>query len=192
MPAAVDIFFASHDGQTRRIVERIGALLQERGLAVGRIELGTGVADAAARTDGITLLAAPIRYGRPLPVADRFVRQNARCRDADRFALLLVSLSARRPGRTTAAGNLALRKWLKRRQIRPAIAVAVAGRLDYPRYAWYDRLMIRLIMMISGGPTDPALTVEYTDWRQVEAIAGDIAALAFAARLQPSLPTSIS
>jgi menaquinone-dependent protoporphyrinogen oxidase len=29
--------------------------------------------------------------------------------------------------------------------------------------------MIRLIMWITGGPTDPKRVVEFTDWRQVEA-----------------------
>ena len=31
--------------------------------------------------------------------------------------------------------------------------------------------MIRLIMWITGGPTDPATVVEFTDWQQVEAFA---------------------
>ena len=62
--------------------------------------------------------------------------------------------------------------------LRPRIATAVPGMLDYPRYGWFDRMMIRLIMKITGGPTDPKLTVEFTDWDLVDALADEIAALA--------------
>ncbi|MEI7614715.1 MAG: menaquinone-dependent protoporphyrinogen IX dehydrogenase, partial [Betaproteobacteria bacterium] len=31
-----------------------------------------------------------------------------------------------------------------------------------------DRLMIRLIMLMTKGPTDPETVVEFTDWQQVE------------------------
>jgi menaquinone-dependent protoporphyrinogen oxidase len=35
--------------------------------------------------------------------------------------------------------------------------------------------MIRLIMTMTGGPTDPATVIEYTDWGQVDAFADDLA-----------------
>ena len=43
-----------------------------------------------------------------------------------------------------------------------------AGKLDYPRYDFWDRIVIQLIMRITKGPTDPTTTVEYTDWQKVE------------------------
>ncbi|WP_370654382.1 flavodoxin domain-containing protein [Rhodoferax sp.] len=44
-----------------------------------------------------------------------------------------------------------------------------AGKLDYPRYRFVDRFMIRLIMFMTNGPTDPKAVIEFTDWQQVEA-----------------------
>jgi menaquinone-dependent protoporphyrinogen oxidase len=44
-----------------------------------------------------------------------------------------------------------------------------AGRLDYARYGVLDRLVIRLIMRMTGGPTRTDTVVEYTDWQRVEA-----------------------
>ncbi len=44
-----------------------------------------------------------------------------------------------------------------------------AGKLDYPKYGPFDRFMIRFIMWITKGPTDPTTVVEFTDWQQVEA-----------------------
>lgn len=52
-----------------------------------------------------------------------------------------------------------------------------AGKLDYPRYGFWDRQMIRLIMWMTGGPTDPHAVVDYTDWQQVEAFGQAVAAL---------------
>ncbi len=37
----------------------------------------------------------------------------------------------------------------------------------HPRYRWYDRFMIKLIMKMSGGETDTRKEVVYTDWEQV-------------------------
>jgi len=57
------------------------------------------------------------------------------------------------------------------------VAVAFAGRLDYPRYSWWDRQIIRFIMLLTGGPTDPSASVEYTSWPAVDAFADRIAEL---------------
>ena len=59
----------------------------------------------------------------------------------------------------------------------PALATAFAGRLDYRRYSWRDRQIIRFIMLLTKGPTDPATSIEYTSWQAVDDFAARIAAL---------------
>jgi len=44
-----------------------------------------------------------------------------------------------------------------------------AGKLDYPKYSFWDRKIIQMIMWMTKGPTDPAAVVEFTNWEQVEA-----------------------
>ena len=39
----------------------------------------------------------------------------------------------------------------------------------------FDRTMIRLIMWMTKGPTDPTLTVEFTDWDKVDEFARMVA-----------------
>jgi menaquinone-dependent protoporphyrinogen oxidase len=44
-----------------------------------------------------------------------------------------------------------------------------AGKLDYPKYGFWDRTIIRFIMWMTRGPTDSTTVVEFTDWREVDA-----------------------
>ena len=84
------------------------------------------------------------------------------------LALASVNLTARKPAKTTASGNTYLRKLIARHHLAPALAVAFAGRFDYRSYSWRDRQIIRFIMLLTRGPTDPDTCVEYTSWRIAE------------------------
>ena len=50
-----------------------------------------------------------------------------------------------------------------------------AGKIDYPSLGFFDKQMIRLIMWITKGPTDPTLTIEFTDWDKVEEFGNRVA-----------------
>lgn len=172
----IAIYFASRDGQTRKIVDRLAGHLGTRGVGATITDLSMGL--PAVDTDAdLVLLAAAIRYGFHLSAARRFLGRLRTEVPDGRIAVISVNLTARKPGRQTAEGNVYLRNWLRRTGLRPALAAAVAGRLDYPAYRWFDRMMIRAIMTISGGPTDPSTMVEYTDWTAVERLAGALATL---------------
>ncbi len=95
------------------------------------------------------------RYGRHRPAVDRLPRAWRTLQAPPPLAVASVNLTARKPG---AAGNPHLRKLLRRHGLAPARAFA--GRLDDPRYGWLDRQVIRLIMGLTGGPTDGVSTVE--------------------------------
>lgn len=170
------LYYATHDGQSRQIAERIALRLTESGSPTEALDLARHVPDHTelASADGVIIVAA-VRYGHHLSLADRLLAACRNLPDSVPLAVVSVNLSARKPGRDTIEGNPYLAKWLKRRKISPAIAAAIAGSLDYPRYSWFDREMIRLIMRITGGPTDPSTQITYTDWDKVDALAARIA-----------------
>jgi menaquinone-dependent protoporphyrinogen oxidase len=95
--------------------------------------------------------------------------------------LISVNLTARKEGRQSARDNADLRKFIDRHELAPVAAFAIARRVDYPKYRWFDRQMIRLIMAMTGGPADGVSTIEYTNWAQVDSVASEIATLAVAA-----------
>ena len=82
---------------------------------------------------------------------------------------------ARKPDKNQPDTNPYVRKLLRRIRWRPGQVAVFAGKIDYPRYDFLDRLVIRGIMWLTGGPTDPEAVVDFTDWRQVEAFGGLIA-----------------
>jgi menaquinone-dependent protoporphyrinogen oxidase len=167
--AGVVICYATRDGQSRRIAEHIS-----RSLAVSSVHaqprdlaLATPAPESLAEASLIVLVAA-VRYGKHLPEADRFLAAYSAISAAPPLALASVNLTARKPAKTTATGNAYLRKVIARHRLSPAIAVAFAGRLDYKRYRWLDRQIIRFIMLLTGGPTDPDTCIEYTSWPAVD------------------------
>jgi menaquinone-dependent protoporphyrinogen oxidase len=174
----VMVFYATRDGQSRRISARVADRLAAQGIAVS---LGDSAGARPAAGDlacaSVVVLVAAVRYGRHLPEALRFLAGCRTLGSASALALASVNLTARRPGKGTAEGNPYLQKLIARTGCRPAIAAAFAGRLDYPRYRWLDRQIIRAIMWLTGGPTDPRASVEYTAWDSVDAFAAQIAEL---------------
>lgn len=171
----MQLFYATHDGQTRRIAERIAERLEELKQPVSINDLSVDFPNEqkiiSARA---VIFAAPVRYGHHLPVADRFLTLYASLAKRPLLALASINLTARKPGRDTLEGNPYLRRWLEKRKIAPELVGIFAGRLDYPSYGWLDRQMIRLIMKITKGPTDPSTQIEFTDWNQVDAFAHKI------------------
>jgi menaquinone-dependent protoporphyrinogen oxidase len=171
------LYYATHDGQSRRIAEHIFNRLA----ASETLEPPQDV--TAARPEGLAtapliVLIAAVRYGKHLPEADRFLAAYRSLASPPPLALASVNLTARKPEKTTATGNAYLRKTIARHRLTPALAVAFAGRLDYRRYSWRDRAIIRFIMLLTGGPTDPATSIEYTSWSAVDEFADRVAELA--------------
>lgn len=177
------LYYASHDGQSRRIARRIAGRLAELDIAATPQDLAE-VAPSAADLAQAPLVAAvlAIRYGKHLAQSQRLIDAYRACSSPPPLALASVCLTARKAGKDTAVGNVYLRKFLARNRLAPALAVAIAGRLDYPRYRFFDRWAIRFIMLMTGGPTDPTTTVEFTDWAKVDAFADEIARLHAQAR----------
>ncbi|MDE2184480.1 MAG: menaquinone-dependent protoporphyrinogen IX dehydrogenase [Alphaproteobacteria bacterium] len=180
MPKVRDmqLFYATRDGQSRRIAERIAAGLARRNLTVQPQNLADGIpAPRTLAEEGPVVLVAAVRYGRHLKEAERFLTAYGALSAPPSLVLLSVNLTARKPGKDTASGNAYLRKTINRHALRPALAAAIAGRLEYPRYGWLDRQVIRFIMMLTGGPTDLRTCVEYTPWDKVDEVAMRIADL---------------
>lgn len=168
--ARVLIVYATTDGHTRKICERLGAALQAGGdgVTVVRVE-DAGALDLSAFDK--VVVGASIRYGRHSRQVVEFANARADALDRMPNAFFSVNIVARKPQKNRPETNPYVQKFLRQTRWRPRALDVFAGKLDYPRYGVLDRLMIRFIMWITDGPTDPATVREFTDWQRVDAFA---------------------
>ncbi len=173
---SMHIFYATRDGQSRRIAVRIADRLGAQRIAAAPYDLAGALPTLSGLgQQRLIVLVASVRYGRHLPEAERFLTLYGQLPAPIPLVVFSVNLTARKPGKQSAGDNGYLRKLIARHHLQPALAAAIAGRLDYPRYRWRDRQIIRLIMLLTGGPTDPSACIEYTSWEAVDDLAARIA-----------------
>lgn len=164
------IVYATTDGQTRKISERIQQTLNDRGLATTLVDIGEAADADPSAFDGV-IAGASVRYGKHDPGMARFLDANRDAIARVPNAFFSVNLIARKPEKRDLEGNKYLRKFLERLSFRPMHVEIIAGKLDYPSYRFIDRVMIQMIMKMTGGPTDGTSIIEYTDWEQVDRFA---------------------
>jgi menaquinone-dependent protoporphyrinogen oxidase len=179
LEAPVVIVYASHDGQTAKIISYLERQLAQKKCAALVCNLGQmSMPSFILETASAVVVVSPVRYGRHLPKIDAFINEHKTLLRHKRLGMASINLTARKPNKNTPQSNPYFKKWIKRHALIPDIAAVFGGRLDYPRYRWLDRQLIRLIMMITGGPTHPRTRLEYTCWADVARFAAQIEALA--------------
>ena len=167
------LIYATTDGHTLRICKHIAQVVQGLGLDLTVISLDQAHA-VDLNTFGRIVIGASIRYGHHQPQVAQFIARHQALLESRPSAFFSVNSVARKPNKNRPETNPYLKKFLKQISWKPALLAVFAGKLDYPRYRWFDRQMIRLIMLITHGPTDPSTVVEFTDWAQVEAFARQV------------------
>ena len=163
-------YVASHDGHSLKIAARILSRLGQPEDSLVRLGPNTPALDPATPV----LLVVAVRYGNHLAEGEALLKAYAAMPQKPPLALVSVNLTARKPDKKTAEQSAYLKKAIKTHGLQPVAARAIAGKLDYPRYKWTDRQLIRFIMWVTGGPTKGTEVVEYTDWAEVDAFADSL------------------
>lgn len=163
------IIYASIDGQTKKICHFIKEVLELKGTHVELFsikELNKKIEDF----DKI-IIASSIRYGKHHEVIERFIEENYLVLNQKKSVFISVNLVARKAEKSTAQTNPYVIKFLNKIYWKPTKVEVFAGQLNYKMYGLYDRMMIKLIMLITKGPTSSPTPIEYTDWNKVKAFA---------------------
>ena len=161
-------------GQTRKICERLQSELSALGDRADIVPLLDGGANPAD-FDAI-VIGASIRNGKHNPAVLEFIRRHQALLTSKPSAFFSVNLVARKPAKNSPETNPYVKAFVARSPWKPALLGVFGGNLDYQRYRWSDRHIIRFIMTLTGGPTDLATNVEYTDWDEVRRFAARISA----------------
>ena len=164
------ILYSTIDGHTLEICERIAAIACAAGHEAELAEIESVPAARLQACDRV-VIGASIRYGHHRPAVKAFIDRHQAALEARSNAFFSVNAVGRKPHKRKADTNPYLRKFLRQIRWRPQQVEVFGGKIDYARYGFFDRNMIRLIMWITGGPTDPRSVTDFTDWAQVEAFA---------------------
>jgi len=168
------IIYSTTDGHTLRICERLRGILSAGAHDVTLVPVAEATDGQLGDYDKV-VVGASIRYGRHSPLVVDYIERNAQALNAMASAFFSVNIVARKPGKNEPHANPYSRKPLRRIAWRPREVAVFAGKLNYPIYGALDRMIIRFIMLLTGGPTDPTTVVEFTDWGGVDAFGAVIA-----------------
>ncbi len=161
------ILYSSVSGHTQTIALKLQSIIEQQGHQVSVVSIAEPGDPDLSGFDKI-IIGSSIHYGKHHPLILDFIKRHKTELDRKANAFFSVNIVARKPEKNTPATNPYFRKFLKRSPWQPKQTAVFAGKLDYPSYGPFDRLMIRLIMWITKGPTDPTTIIEFTDWAQVE------------------------
>ena len=174
--AKVLILYSTTDGHTIEICGRIKTVIEAAGDSVEIRNLAETPSLDGLDFDKI-VIGASIRYGKHQKVVNEFIARNQATLESKPNALFSVNVVARKPEKCTPETNPYLQKFLRKIDWQPEHLGVFAGKIDYPALGPFDRTMIRFILWMGKGPTDPTQVVEFTDWDKVEEFGRKIASL---------------
>ena len=166
------IIYSTTDGQTKRICDRlIDFSGKKKGITLCAIE---NAFEKSLDHYSKVVIGASIRYGKHNPLVYQFVKVNREKLENKQTAFFTVNVVARKKEKNKPNTNPYMKKFLELSRWKPNKLAVFAGRIDYPSYRFFDRLIIRFIMLITKGPTDTSQTYEFTDWKKVEKFAKEV------------------
>ena len=160
------IIYSSTDGQTKKICEVIRENFNNKEF-IEILPLEDAFHLNINNYDQI-ILGASIRYGNYKSNLFKFIKYNIKILETKKNAFFSVNVVARKNEKNTPDTNPYIKKFLKKTNWRPKKIEVFAGKVDYPNYNFFNKLVIRLIMFITKGPTDISHSYEFTDWAKVK------------------------
>ena len=182
MTAAV--FYATREGHTRKIAERIAADLRTHGKHVDLFDVRSVVAPDWTKYS-VACLAASVHIGhheREMIAFAKKYRDVLSQLDAAFVSVTLSEAGAEDPARPDVERRAAAADAQRMIDVfvgetgwRPAHALPVAGALVYSRYNFLVRFLMKRIARKAGAPTDASRDYEFTDWPALDRFVDELA-----------------
>ena len=166
------IIYSSTDGQTKKICQKIKENLPF-GNKFKLISLDEALYFNLEKCEKI-IIGASIRYGRHNKKVLDFIIKNKNILDLKKTAFFSVNVVARKEEKSTPETNPYVLNFLKKTNWKPNKLSVFAGKVDYPNYNFFNKIVIRFIMMITKGPTDINNSYEFTNWENVRKFAKEL------------------
>jgi menaquinone-dependent protoporphyrinogen oxidase len=173
----VPVFYATTEGQTRRIAERIADQIRKHGLESRAIAI---ISEEASHLDWTRVrgvaVGASLHMQKHQSEAVAFARVHHKELTARPSLFFSVSLSAAstHQNEVRAAQEIA-GKFAAETGWSPTRIATVAGGLAYTKYNWLVRRVMRRIALKEGASADTSRDHDYTNWDLVEELADGLA-----------------
>ena len=161
----IGIIYSTTDGYTLKICKQIAEHLETSGFKVSIFEISSFNMKVSEFSK--LIIGASIRYGKHNNKVTEFIQKHRNELEKIETAFFSVNLVARKSNKNSFDSNPYVIKYFNKIDWNPGIIDVFAGRLDCSSYPFWDRLMIKLIMKITKGPTKSDKPIEFTDWGRV-------------------------
>jgi menaquinone-dependent protoporphyrinogen oxidase len=166
------IIYSSTDGQTKLICEKIRTTLEAKSM-VDLIPM-ENVSSVNIDSYSHIIVGASIRYGNHKKSVYNFVSDNIDNLNVKKTAFFSVNAVARKDDKKSPNSNPYVQKFLEQTKWVPDNIGVFAGKINYPKYKFIDKYMIKLIMWITKGPTNTKEIYEFTNWDDVDNFAKNL------------------
>jgi menaquinone-dependent protoporphyrinogen oxidase len=179
------VLFATREGHTRRIAERIALDLRAHGTEVDVFDVRTG-GPVSWPAYSAAVVAASVHLGRHEPEMIAFVRRHRT--ELERLSAAFISVTLSEAGaenlmrsdaeRERAAADVErmIDVFVHDTGWRPRRTLPVAGALTYSRYNIFVRFIMKRIARTAGAPTDTSRDYEFTNWPALDRFVAELAA----------------
>jgi menaquinone-dependent protoporphyrinogen oxidase len=157
--ASTLILYATVEGHTERIGQRIADVLRRDGHRVDVVPAGAEL--DVSRYAGV-IVGASVHYGHHPASLALFLRKHAAALVPCKSAFFSVSLGAKDRYAT---------KFLRKAGWRPQLTAVFRGALKYSKYGPIKRRVVQAFAAAGGHDTDASLDYDYTDWKAVDSFA---------------------
>lgn len=168
--ARILVLYATVEGHTARIAERVAAGLRSAGHLV---DVLPACAEADFSGYEAVVIGASIHYGHHPAELRALLRRHRAALAARPGAFFSVSLSAK---------ERYLQRFLRQVGWQPQHTATFAGALKYSKYGPLKRLVMLVFVTLAGRDTDMSRDYEYTDWAAVDRFSEAFARRSFADR----------
>ena len=158
--------YSTVDGHTKTICKKILSYCKTSHVDILPIDSSINIKDYDT-----VVIGASIRYGKYREEIFEFIKENEELLNSKDNAFFSVNVVARKENKNKPETNPYLIKFLNKISWKPKILDVFAGKIDYPKYKFFDKYAIKFIMWITKGPTDTSKVYEFTDWNRVKSFA---------------------
>lgn len=163
------IFYATLEGQTAKIADRIADILQSKGHEVTNQPIQHLPANLNIQDYDAAILGGSIHIGKYPKELKKFVRQHTSWLNNIPSAFFTVCMAINSQQEESRQEALVYSEnFTKETDWHPTLMATFAGAVKYTQYNFITRFIMKQISRKEGGSTDTSHDHEYTNWEAVE------------------------